>query len=153
VSDTPILLFRELHGRAKDEAAQKLVRRSHAPELTWSDGSEVRIFAVDDPSDEPGRCPAVLAAASTVPGSVTLRLHAVDLSDQWRCPLTWERLIGGLADRCRAEGLRRIVARPVDLTVVRLLENCGFRAVKEGWSDLQSGDEGTARHQVFALVV
>jgi len=119
--------------------------------LTWSD--EIRIFAVDDPSNEPGRCPAATAAASCVAGTADLELLVLTTGNQLSSQVAGLRLIEALADRCRAEGLRRIVARPEDPTLHELLEACGFQRLEQVPVLPANASEAVTWDRYFAYVL
>ena len=84
------------------------------------------MFSVEDPSDEPGSLPAAVAVtAMLAPGVVELGALVVHPECRGR-GVGWH-LVTALADRCRADGIRTIVAR-VDHPAVRaLLSRSGFR--------------------------
>jgi hypothetical protein len=132
VTDEPFLLFRELHGRSGIHARCLLCAAAPEGDPTWA--SRARVFAVEDLSDRPGDHPAAVAATIPVPGTRSAELCALAVPGP---PEAGRRLLEALADRCRSEGVRALVARLHDPTYGRLLRRCGFRAPNR--TDLEPG--------------
>ena len=83
------------------------------------------MFSVEDPSDEPGSLPGAVAVTATLAPGV-IELGALVVHPECRGRGVGLHLVTALADRCRADGIRSIVARADHPAVRALLSRSGF---------------------------
>jgi GNAT superfamily N-acetyltransferase len=118
-------LFRELRGTERDPVLALLASGLAGAQVAESVGRE-RVFAVTDTA---GDSNAVLAGAVVLEiDDATVKLHAFVVDPCHRRMGIGGHLIASLADRCRADGVRRIVAWVRSAEAGGFLTSCGFVA-------------------------
>jgi N-acetylglutamate synthase-like GNAT family acetyltransferase len=107
-----------------EPGALLLFREMHNP--------TVRIFMLQDPAAPDEEEPVGVAVTHQMPGTTLVALRVVFVAPSQRHQGAGRRLVGALADRCRAEGLRRVQACSDDRTMTAFLLACGFQPGADG---------------------
>ncbi len=88
--------------------------------------TRARVFTVQDPAADPADVPAGVAVTIAADAAKSVELCALFVAPALRGQGVGRHLVLALADRCRAEGVRRMTAGSPAENVAALLVGCGF---------------------------
>jgi GNAT superfamily N-acetyltransferase len=94
--------------------------------------SDIRVSVLQDAAGADDDSPVGMAVTHRVPGTASVMIDGVFIARDHRRRGAGRRLLATLADRCRAEGLNRLVARCDEPRMTEFLEGCGFRNSEDG---------------------